>query len=423
MNFLNISFTHKNTDISVREKLSFNSDEKKTEILRLICSNKSICECLLLGTCNRVEILAFVNNLEISQSYILKVMSISSGVALSELEKRVDIYYGSGAIHHLFSVASSLDSLVVGETQIVGQLKDALKFAIDNAYADVNLKRAVEYSFKCAAEVRNKTEISKNPVSVSSVAVAKAKEIFNSLEGVNVVVIGAGKMSELACRHLLSNGAKVILVNRSEFRAKNLIKELRNENITYKQFSDLKELINSHQLIFSATSSSGIIIDDGLVQECEFDRYFFDIAVPRDINVTESNSIKVYGVDDLEEIVKANLALREEQAQIAYSIVGKSTNDFFKMLKILTTTPVIKALRQNAKEIAEFEIKKAINKGYLKHSDEDEARKLIHQVFKAYLHTPTINLKKLEDGDSDILNSILNVFEIKDKFEKYSQDL
>ena len=119
MNFLSISFTHKNTDIDIREKLSFSSNEKKEEVLRLILSNQSISECMLLSTCNRVEVMAFVNDLEISQSYILKVMSITSGVALNELEHRADIYYASGALHHLFLVASSLDSLVIGETQIV----------------------------------------------------------------------------------------------------------------------------------------------------------------------------------------------------------------------------------------------------------------------------------------------------------------
>lgn len=419
MNFLSISFTHKNTDIDIREKLSFSSNEKKEEVLRLILSNQSISECMLLSTCNRVEVMAFVNDLEISQSYILKVMSITSGVALNELENRADIYYASGALHHLFLVASSLDSLVIGETQIVGQLKDALKFAIDGKYADLNLKRAVDYSFKCAAEVRNKTEISKNPVSVSSVAVSKAKEIFKSLEGITAVVVGAGKMSELACKHLLSSGAKIILVNRSKERALNLINEL-NADIKYEPFSNLKDVINSHQLIFSATASPKIVIDDTFIEECEFDRYFFDIAVPRDIEITESLNLKVYSVDDLQEIVKLNLAMREEQAQIAFAIVGRYTNEFFKWLQTLATTPIIKALRLNAKKIAENEIQKAIEKGYLKHSDQEEARKLIHQVFKAYLHKPTINLKNLESDDACAVDLILDIFDIKDEFEKYT---
>ncbi|CZE50842.1 glutamyl-tRNA reductase [Campylobacter geochelonis] len=421
MNYLNISFTHKNTDIGVREKLSFSDDDKKREILRLICSNQNVSECMVLSTCNRVEVLAFVNDLEKSTSYILKAISILSGVALNELEERADIYYGSGAIHHLFAVASSLDSLVVGETQIVGQIKDAFKFALSNENCDINIKRAVEYAFKCAAEVRNKTEISKNPVSVSSVAVSTAKDIFKSLDGITAVVVGAGDMSELACKHLITNGAKIIIVNRSKQRAQDLANSL-NGDVKIEPFEKLKSCINSHQLIFSATSSQDVIIKNSMLENTPFDRYFFDIAVPRDIDISENESIKLYSVDDLQEIVKINLALREEQAQIAYGIVGKSTNDFFKWLKTLATTPIVKALRGKAKEVAEIEIQKAIKKGYLKKSDKDEARKLIHQVFKAFLHTPTINLKSIgddEDGEC-MLRSVQQIFDIKDKFEEYS---
>ncbi|PSM51670.1 glutamyl-tRNA reductase [Campylobacter blaseri] len=424
MNYLNISFTHKNTDISTREKLSFGNDEKKEEALKLVCSNVSISECVLLSTCNRVEVIAFVNDLEVAKNYILKAISILSGVALIELEDRADIYYGSGAIHHLFSVASSLDSLVVGETQIVGQLKNAFLFSLDRNYCDINIKRAVEASFKCAAQVRNKTLISKNPVSVASVAVVKAKEIFGNLDGMNAVVIGAGDMGELACRHLVASGASLVIVNRSKERAQNVMRCL-NGNVKYEPYKNLEKCINSHQIIFSATSSPDTVIDDSLIAEQNFDRYFFDIAVPRDIDITESDKIKVYSVDDLQEIVKVNLAMREEQAQAAYSIVGKSTNDFLKWLKTLATTPIIKALRLKAKETAEFEIEKAIKKGYLKNSDKEEARRLIHQVFKSFLHTPTINLKNIgddEDADS-IVSSIQDIFDIRDEFEEYSMGI
>ncbi|MSN95979.1 glutamyl-tRNA reductase [Campylobacter sp. FMV-PI01] len=422
MNYLNISFTHKNTDITIRERLSFSDDDKKNKALKMICSSQSILECMILSTCNRVEIIAFVNNLEISQSYILKAISILSGVALSELEHRVDVYYASGAIHHLFAVASSLDSLVVGETQIVSQLKTCFKFALNSGYAKINLKRAVEYSLKCAAEVRNKTEISKNPVSISSVAVSKAKEIFKSLNKTTAVVVGAGDMSELACKHLLSNGSNVILVNRSQDRAMKLISSLCSDRVKFEPFLNLKELINSHQIIFCATSAN-VIINDEMLQDCEFDRYFFDIAVPRNIDITENVKIKIYSVDDLQEIVKLNLAMREEQAQIAYAIIGRNVGEFFKWLKILSTTPIIKALRGLAKDISDIEIQKAIKKGYLKNSDKDEARRLIHQVFKAFLHKPTINLKNLEEDINLAFNTILQIFDIEDKFEKYSKEL
>ncbi|NLY04244.1 MAG: glutamyl-tRNA reductase [Campylobacter sp.] len=423
MDYLSISFTHKNTDISVREKLAFDKPKQK-ELLKLVCSNQSISECLLLSTCNRVEILALVKELDLSKNYIIKVISILSGLELSELEYRADVFYGSGAVHHIFSVASSLDSLVIGETQIAGQLKEALNFALEENFAKDSLKRLVEYSFKCAAEVRNKTEISKNPVSVSSVAVTKAKEILGNLNSIDAVVVGAGHMSELACRHLISNGAKITLVNRSEKRAFKLMDNLSSQ-VKFEPFSNLKEVINSHKLIFTSTAAPNVIIDDDMIKNVNFERYFFDIAVPRDIDIKESSKVKLFSVDDLQEIVKQNLVLREEQAQEAYAIVGRYTSDFYKWLKSLATTPIIKALRGLAKDIADEQIAKALEKGYLKSCDEGEVRRLVDQVFRAFLHTPTINLKDIgSDKDTaNTLEAIMNVFDITDDFKKYSKGL
>lgn len=419
MNYMSVSFTHKNTDIFLREKLSFSNDVRKREILRLILSSQNVKECLVLSTCNRVEILAFVADFTQSAKYIIQAISKISGVEFAELENRADIYEDDGAIHHLFSVASSLDSLVVGETQIVGQLKDAYNFAKNQQSCFNMLDIAVDSALKCAAQIRTKTEISKNPISVSSVAVSMAKEKFGDLNGTNAVVIGAGEMAELACKHLITAGAKITIVNRNLDNAKKLAQSL-CANVEIAPFERLSEFINSSALIFSATGATQPIITDKILNFVNFKRYFFDIAVPRDIEITQSDMIEVYAVDDLEEIVHKNLVLREEQAQIAYSIVGKATAEFFKKLKILASTPIIKALRKNARDTAEIELNKAIKKGYLKHSDKDEARRLIHQVFKAFLHTPTINLKNLSDENA--VNSVVKIFDISEDFEKFCND-
>lgn len=420
MSYVSVSFTHKNTDISVREKLSFSDDVRKKEILRLISSNQCIKECMVLSTCNRVEILAYVSDLTIAAKFIILAISKISGVSYDELETRADIYEDQGAIHHLFSVAASLDSLVVGETQIVSQLKEAYAFANLNGNIDLSVTRAIQAALKCAAEIRVKTDISKNPISVSSVAVAMAKEKLGTLENATAIVIGAGEMSELACKHLLSSGANVIILNRNEENAHILAKKL-NTNILCDSFDRLGEYVNEYNLIFSATGATGAIITNAMIDEVPFKRYFFDIAVPRDIEIAPSDDIEIYAVDDLEYIVRKNLALREEQAQIAYGIVGHNTTEFFRWLKSLASTPIIKALREKAKEVSECELEKAICKGYLKHSDLDEARRLIHQVFKAFLHTPTINLKNLNDEEDAecIVNSIQNVFDIKEKFDRF----
>ncbi|WP_314987452.1 glutamyl-tRNA reductase [uncultured Campylobacter sp.] len=474
MAYMSVSFTHKNTDITVREKLSFSNDVRKKEILRLLASNSAIEECLVLSTCNRVEIFTVVSDFDEAQKFVLLALSRISGVSFEELQNLADIYEDRGAIHHLFAVAASLDSLVVGETQIVGQLKDAYKFAMQNARAGAQIAKAIDEALKCAARIRNQTEISKNPISVSSVAVAMAKDRLGSLQGADAVVVGAGEMSELACKHLLANGANITILNRNLAGAQRLAASLLGEDsldakncadenpgtgknsdglnsvnvanfagenskddknsaafvnssaqaqsrIKIDSLDNLKKYLNVNSLFFSATGSQEPIITDSLLEPKSFKRYFFDIAVPRDVELSQSEDVEVYSVDDLEEIVKKNLLLREEQAQIAYSIVAKCTNEFFKWLRAAASTPIIKALRQSAKQVAELELAKALKKGYLKHSDAEEARKLIHQVFKAFLHAPTVNLKNLGEADDadGTVNALVEIFELQENYEKF----
>ncbi|MBF7048443.1 glutamyl-tRNA reductase [Campylobacter volucris] len=410
-----ISFTHKNTDISTREKLSFSNEDKKREFLRLIHSNNKILESLVLSTCNRVEIFLFLGDSEGINEYILNALCLLCNVNKDDLSSKADFYEDSGAIHHLFSVASSLDSLVIGETQIAGQLKDAYKFSLQEQRCGINITRAVHYAFKCAANVRNQTEISKNPISVASVAVSKAKELIN-LEGKTAVVVGAGEMSELACKHLLNAKAKVLILNRDLEKAQKLCEEL-GENTKFESIANLKEVLNSYEVFFSATNAPHAIIIDELLEEKEYTRYFFDIAVPRDIDIKSNDKTIVYAVDDLEEVVRKNLTLREHQAQIAYSIVGNMTNEFFKHLSKLATLPLVKQLRLQANQIAQEQLQKAIKKGYLKNSNHEEAKKLINQVLNAFLHHPSVNLKKLSGTmqNDAVINSMRYVFDLKNE--------
>ncbi|MFV0481197.1 MAG: glutamyl-tRNA reductase [Campylobacteraceae bacterium] len=282
MQYMTISFTHKNTDIKIRERLSFSNEEKLRSFQKMLISHEGINEVIVLSTCNRFEIISSVKECENTLDFMLRTLSHVSSIDKEELENRADIYEGNGAIHHLFSVGSSLDSLVVGETQIAGQLKDAYKFSYENNFCAQKLSRAMHHCFRCAAAVRSSTDISKNPVSVSSVAVAKAKELLGSLEGVTAVVVGAGEMSELAIKHLLNNNADIILVNRSEKDACEL-EEKFGTPIKTASFFDLKELINKYRLVFSATSAPHTIITNSMIEKREYERYFFYIAVPRDI--------------------------------------------------------------------------------------------------------------------------------------------
>lgn len=414
-----ISFTHKNTDLSLRERLSFSDEAKKNEFLRLLSIHENIEECLVISTCNRVEIVAYVK--EACAEYIIKSLALLCNVDKESLVQKADIFEDSGAIHHLFSVASSLDSLVVGETQIAGQLKDAFAFALKNNFCAVHLSRAIHSAFKCAAKVRNETQISKNPISVASVAVAKAKELL-PLEGKSAIVIGAGEMGELAAKHLIAAGARVIILNRDIEKARILCERL-GVLSECDSLNNLKKYLDEYELFFSATNASSAIITNSLIDEVSHKRYFFDIAVPRDIDVSENEKVSVFAVDDLEVVVRKNLALREQEARMAYGIIGRETAEFFRYLNDLALTPIIKAIRLQAKECANKQLQIALDKGYLKHSDEEEARKLIHQVFKAFLHTPTINLKHLQGKmQSDtVINAMRYIFALENNLEGLNQ--
>lgn len=419
MHYLTLSFTHKNTSIEVREKLSFSSINSLRDILSKICDHHYINEAVVLSTCNRVEIITSVTQSDKSLQHILNQISLSSNIPQDELEDRVDIYEDSGAVHHLFAVASSLDSLVVGETQISGQLKDAFRFAFDEGFCSQKLSRLIHRAFRCAAKIREKTDISKSPISVASVAVAKAKEMLGNLGGMSAIVVGAGEMATLVAKHLVSSEVNTIILSRNEQKAKNLADEL-GELASGEGMDKLSEYLNRYRIFFSATSASGAVIKEDMIKMREFDRYLFDIAVPRDIDVPSSNNIHVYAVDDLQEIVVKNMALREEQAQIAYKVVREETMEFYKWLQSLAIEPIIKEIRLKAKECAKNEIKKAQKKGYIKNSDFEEVEKIVHQVFKSFLHSPTINLKdisELPECDT-VIQAIQYFFDINEDHSK-----
>lgn len=417
MHYFCVSFTHKNTDIALREKLSLSDENKKREFLKIAKTQSEIQEILILSTCNRVEIIAYANRLKQTSTYLISTLALLCEVDKNLLIQKADIFEDSGAIHHLFSVAASLDSLVVGETQIAGQLKNAFNFSLENGFCGVNLSRAIQAAFKCAAKVRNETQISKNPISIASVAVAKAKELVD-LSQTKAVVIGAGEMGELSCKHLIAAGAKVLLLNRDLKKAKALCETL-GALSEFDSIENLNKHLNSNTLFFSATNASKAIITDSLLEEKEFKRYFFDIAVPRDIDLNENDKIQVFAVDDLEEVVRKNLVLREHEAGIAYSIIGTMTSEFFSHLNDTSLNPMIRDLRLKAKQCAKAQLELAIKKGYLKKSDAYEAQKLIHQVFKAFLHTPTMNLKHLQgkSQSEEIINAMRYVFALENKEE------
>ncbi len=421
MNYLIVSFSHKNSDIATREKLAFNSEEKKSIFSAKLIKYNSVNEVLLLSTCNRVEILCSVKDCDKAIEDIFCELSKISSLSIEELEGRADIYEDNGAIHHIFAVASSLESIAIGETQIMGQIKNAFKFCFDHGFCSQKIARVMHHAFRCAASVRNSTEISSTPVSISSIAVNKAKEFFGgSLAGFSTIIVGAGEMGRICAEYLIKNGVNVIIISRNFEKAKNLANEL-GETTIAEDISKLPVYINKYRFLFSATSSENHVITSDMVKEVDFERHWFDIAMPRDIEEScKEKNIQLHTVDDLKDIAFQNQAFREKQASTAYSIVGKFTIEFYKWLQTLQVDPIIKKMRDMAKKSAQKELDRAIKKRYLPKEYKDEVEKILHQAFNSFLHKPTCNLKKIaEDPEFDtIVQSFQYLFDVNEEQKK-----
>lgn len=427
MSYLIISFSHKNIDIKVREKLAFNTDEEKDKFIKQILNNNNTKEVVLLSTCNRVEIITKTLNIKQSSEDIIQKLSIFSNVDFETLYNRADIYDTDGAVHHLFSVASALDSLVIGETQIVGQLKDAFRFSQVKGYCALSITRVMHYAFKCAAQVRNATSLGTGSVSVASTAVAKAKDIIGNVNNVKALVIGTGEMSELTAKHLISSGFDVTIISRDIKKAQNLALTF-EKNIKIESYDKLTQLLLVTPVVMTATSAPYPIITKQNAPSSNINRYWFDIAVPRDIdeNISLAN-LEIFSVDDLQDIVNENMSLRAEQAKTAYSIVSKMSLEFFEWLKSLNIEPVVKNLYVKCNNIVDKKIKNAIKKGFINSQDEENVKKLCLAVITEYLHKPTKQLKDISQNSEydfvvNIIQNIFSVNETADFNEKYICD-
>ncbi len=384
MHYLIVSFSHKNSTLSVREKLAFADEKAQLAAMAELIASPCISETMILSTCNRVEIFCSCNDTEGAGEAIFSLLAKRSGLSREELHERGDVFDEEGCIHHLFSVASSLDSMVVGETQIAGQLKDAFRLSQENGFSAQKISRAMSFAFKCAAEVRNATNISSKPVSVASVAVAKAKESVGELEGKRALVIGSGEMSVITCKHLSSQGADVTMMNRTFEKAEEIAREC---GARVRSFEEIAYAINEYEILFTSTGSLQPIITEEMIKATPFDRHWFDMAVPRDIECDPSNwGIALYYVDDLQEIVSENIALREDEAKVSFVIVRRHVAMFFEWLKTLSIEPLIKSLYLRAEEAASAEAARILSNGYLPKEYEYAVHKATLQALKRFLH-------------------------------------
>lgn len=412
-----VSFSHKNCKQELREQLAFTSDEEKKTFLDLLLEFEFIHEVFIISTCNRVEIVLATGDNFSSYHAVLGLLAQKSDLNFYILKTTAICYDDAKAAQHVFSVVASLDSLVVGESQITGQVKEAFSFSFQNNTANAKLNRLISYALKCAAEVRNATNISQNPISIASVAVAQAHKLLGeNMAGMTGIVIGAGEMAVLASKHLLRAGCDVVMIGRDIDKVRKVAETL-GENVKVDTMDNLSKYINRYRLLFTATSASQPIISKDLIENESIPRYWFDMAIPRDIEEMEIDKLEIFRIDDLRTISENNHALREEQAIRASEIVTKYTKEFYAWLQVLSIEPVIKEMRVNVNEAIDIEMKRAIDKGFVPKEAEENMRKMALQMFNRFLHEPTQNLRdsSTQNENANSIESITKMFNIDTK--------
>ena len=406
MQYQTISFTHKNSTLEVRGALAFANDDEKISFIKSIRLLEAIKEIVLISTCNRCEIFCVSEDFAQSKNHILNLLSAKSNIEKKELENIADVFEKDDSIYHLFNVASSLDSLVVGETQIAGQIKDAHKISIENGFSSKQIAKALDSAFRCAANVRNASNISSNPVSIASVAVNLAKKSVDNIEEKSALIIGSGEMSVLSIKYLKKLGVDICIINRTYEKAKDIADEL---EISCEPYEKLDRLINVSDMIFTSTGSPVPIITDQNVKHRPFHRYWFDMAVPKDIEISNDEDISVFYIDDLKDIVDENKILRDEEAKIAYSLVLKSSDEFIENFSKSNVEPLIKELYLRAQECAKDETNRVIKAGYIPQKYEESIEKMANQTLKRFLYTITKNIRKTKKSSS--LDTLIETLE------------
>jgi glutamyl-tRNA reductase len=339
MHILIVGLSHKTAPVEIRERVAF-APTAMEKPLHELSALSAISEGIIISTCNRVELCAVSREPEVGVAQLKRFLSDYHGIFPDELYPHLYEYQGEEAIRHLFRVASSLDSMVIGEPQILGQIKTAYGYGSEFKTAGLILNRFFHKAFSVAKRVRTETDIASNAVSVSFAAVELARKIFGSLEDKTVLLIGAGEMCELAARHFVNNGASSVLVtNRTFERAEKLAAEFGGRAIA---FDDFPYHLQQVDIVLTSTGAPNFILGPKKVEEVLRQRrnkpmFFIDIAVPRDIDpkVNSLDNVYLYDVDDLQGVVQANLKERHKEAKKAEGIIDQEIGQFHRWLSSL----------------------------------------------------------------------------------------
>ena len=393
-----IGINHKTAPVELRECIAFSEDESASA-LQTLSRKPHIKELLLFSTCNRVEVLVVTENkreaIDSTKDYIAEVNKIPR----QAFEDSLYIHEGDEAVRHVFRVASSLDSMVVGEPQILGQVKDAYRLATEAKVSGVILNRLLHRTFFVAKRIRTETGIGGHAVSISYAAVELGRKIFGSLEGKNVLLVGAGEMAELAVEHLIRNKVGDISVaNRTFENGVELARRFNGQALRFEEIADCLKVVD---IIISSTGSPDFVITRDQVKGVIRIRrnrpiFFIDIAVPRDIDpqVNRLSNSYVYDIDDLQGVIDENIEDRQKEAIKGERIVDEAVIQFRDWSASLEVVPTIVALRNKLESIAETEIKKTLQSNKIPESGAQAINKMADSLINKILHHPTMFLKR-----------------------------
>ncbi len=361
MHILAAGINYKTAPVEVREMLAF-QDDTLTEAMTELNSRKSILENVIISTCNRTEIYAVVDQLHTGRYFIKQFLADWFGIDKEEFVPHIIIYENEAAVEHLFRLSCGLESMVMGETQILGQVKQTFLTAQKDKLTGTIFNELFKQAITIGKKSQRETMIGENAVSVSYAAVELAKKIFSELQKKHIVIIGAGKMGELAVKNLYGSGAeKVTVVNRTIERAQQLASQFHGEA---RSTDDLEDTLIEADIVISSTGADNYIITKELYQRISKKRkgrplFLVDIAVPRDLDpaLETVDNVFLYDIDDLQNVVDANLEVRKEAAEVIELWIEEEIIAFNGWLQTLGVVPVITALREQALSIQQETMK------------------------------------------------------------------
>jgi glutamyl-tRNA reductase len=424
MKVLVVGLNHKTASVEIREKLAFNGPKLEEGIheLRKIPEVKEIA---VLSTCNRVELYVCVSDVPSASDRILNFLADFHGLSRADFEKSLYLLDEHSAVRHVFRVASSLDSMVVGEPQILGQIKDTFDFALGKKATGVLLNKLMKKAISTAKRVRTETKIAENAVSISFAAVELAKKIFTDLPGKSFMLLGAGEMAELAARHLVNNGVThVMVVNRTYERGCELAQEFNGKPVKFEDF--LSELAHIDIIICSTGAPTYVLLREQMQKVMKERKnrpvFIIDISVPRNIDpgINKIDNVYLYDVDDLQEVVDTNIHGRKKEAEKAEKIIDEEAEKFIRWMSSLNSVPTIVALRQRAEEIKAEELEKFRKR--FPDLDEEKTKAVAYlaaSITNKLIHPPTVALKEDSEDRDELIAMIKKLYDLNGYDEEY----